>query len=338
MFISLIVPVYNSSQYLDKCLASIKSQTFNDYEVIMVDDGSTDDSGEICLRACEADNRFKLLEHRTNRGASAARNTGVDAATGTYITFLDNDDWIEGANALSNAHKLCVETDWPDLILHEMGSYWPLSNTLEFPTRKSIHPQLTNFANATESLFFLIRNNLYHSSACEKIVKRSLLQDNGISFDEKVKHNEDSDWSCRVLCLAKSLAWLDESFYVYRRASDVSQSSRPITVKVLDDIAYVIEKNLRYVESNRVSEQRKEIALNYLSYIYLILVSYLFSDNTEPFKARRKLQHKNVWLLKHGTNSRVRLANLLRMIGGYGTMGHLAGAAMSHERKRVKAR
>lgn len=94
IMVSIIIPVYNAEKYLDECVESVLSQTYNDYELILVDDGSTDYSGKICDRYAKADNRIVVI-HQQNSGASAARNTGISEAHGEYITFVDSDDWIE---------------------------------------------------------------------------------------------------------------------------------------------------------------------------------------------------------------------------------------------------
>lgn len=91
--VSIIIPVYNTNDYLRACLESIECQTYSEIEVILVNDGSTDNSGEICREYCEKDSRFKLIE-QSNSGLSAARNTGLDFATGEYITFVDSDDVV----------------------------------------------------------------------------------------------------------------------------------------------------------------------------------------------------------------------------------------------------
>ena len=91
---SIIVPVYNVENYLKRCLDSIKAQTYADYEVILIDDGSLDASGSTCDAYVEQDNRFKVI-HKENGGLAAARNTGLAAAVGKYIVFLDSDDDLE---------------------------------------------------------------------------------------------------------------------------------------------------------------------------------------------------------------------------------------------------
>ena len=92
--ISVILPVYNVQQYLEKCIESVVNQTYKNLEIILIDDGSTDMSGKICDEFAEKDGRIKVI-HSKNGGVSAARNIGLDIATGEYIGFVDSDDWIE---------------------------------------------------------------------------------------------------------------------------------------------------------------------------------------------------------------------------------------------------
>ena len=94
--VSIIIPVYNSENTLRRCLNSVLAQTFTDFECLLVDDGSTDDSGRICDEYAEKDKRFRVF-HKENGGVSSARNVGLDNASGEWITFVDSDDWIEGS-------------------------------------------------------------------------------------------------------------------------------------------------------------------------------------------------------------------------------------------------
>ena len=92
-FISIVVPVYNVERYLPRCIESILRQTYTNFELILVDDGTPDRSGIICDRYAERDSRIRVI-HKENGGVSTARNTGIDAAKGEWITFVDSDDWV----------------------------------------------------------------------------------------------------------------------------------------------------------------------------------------------------------------------------------------------------
>lgn len=107
--ISIIVPVYNVGKYLPQCLDSILSQTFEDWECWLVDDGSIDDSGKICDNYAERDSRFKII-HKSNGGQSSARNVALEKAAGKYITFIDSDDWVD-RDFLETLRDLLVKND-----------------------------------------------------------------------------------------------------------------------------------------------------------------------------------------------------------------------------------
>ena len=93
--VSIIVPVYNVEKYIEKCLNSLFGQTYRELDIILVDDGSTDKSGELCDRLAKMDKRVRVI-HKKNGGLSDARNRGIDAAKGRYITFIDSDDYVSG--------------------------------------------------------------------------------------------------------------------------------------------------------------------------------------------------------------------------------------------------
>ena len=104
MKFSIIIPVYNVINYLPKCMSSVLCQSFNGYEIILVDDGSTDGSGKLCDQYAEKDNRIKVI-HQENQGLSAARNAGIQIATGEFFLLLDSDDFYEQNNLLERIAK-----------------------------------------------------------------------------------------------------------------------------------------------------------------------------------------------------------------------------------------
>ena len=104
--ISVIVPVYNAEKYLQRCIDSILNQTFPNFELLLIDDGSKDQSGEICDEYAKKDSRVKVF-HKENGGVSSARNVGIDNAVGEYICFCDSDDWVEKTWLLSFFERMC---------------------------------------------------------------------------------------------------------------------------------------------------------------------------------------------------------------------------------------
>ena len=107
--VSIIIPVYNAELFIDKCIESIINQTYKNLEIILINDGSSDRSGEICNNYALSDNRIQVIEIK-NKGASFARNVGINLATGNYIMFVDSDDWIE-KDMIENMIKLLAKEE-----------------------------------------------------------------------------------------------------------------------------------------------------------------------------------------------------------------------------------
>ena len=120
--ISIIVPVYNTEKYLDQCIQSILSQTYTDFELLLIDDGSTDSSGVICDRYAEQDSRVRVF-HKPNGGVSSARNIGLDNTKGEWITFLDSDDWI-APSMLDEVYKTAMVND-ADMVFVDINYNYP---------------------------------------------------------------------------------------------------------------------------------------------------------------------------------------------------------------------
>ena len=116
--VSIIVPVYNTKDYLHRCVDSILAQTFTDFELLLIDDGSTDSSGIICDNYSQIDSRVRVF-HKKNGGVSSARNIGLDNANGEWITFVDSDDWV----AAAYIEKLYEKTDHVDLLMSYAKCY-----------------------------------------------------------------------------------------------------------------------------------------------------------------------------------------------------------------------
>ena len=118
MFLSVIIPVYNVEKYLHQCIDSVLRQTYNDYEVILVDDGTPDNSGKICDEYAKKDIRITVI-HKTNGGISSARNAGLDIATGDYIMFVDSDDYLCDDNCFQKLFNKINENKYDFVIIIE---------------------------------------------------------------------------------------------------------------------------------------------------------------------------------------------------------------------------
>lgn len=227
--VNVIVPVYNAEKYLKKCINCLVNQSYDNLKIILINDGSTDNSGEICDKYSKIYNNLFVI-HQKNRGLSGARNSGLSETDGDYVTFLDPDDWID-----SNYIKECMEEaekhNFPDLIFtpycREYGSK-SIENRL-FKKRKNIFFNRDDFLNNFYlNLFGRDSNNLNNpailddfSPVWSKFYKRRLL--NNVTFvDTKKIGTEDLWFNINVLYKAQSALYVENAFYHYNKQNNNS--------------------------------------------------------------------------------------------------------------------
>lgn len=201
--ISVIIPVYNSREFLQEALDSLSSQSFDDFEAIIVDDKSTDNSVEIATEITRKDNRFKLARREENGGLSAARNTGIDHASGRFIVFLDSDDMLHH-EALSRLREVAIETK------AEIVSALFTKEPAFADYHKRPCPKIFSPLDATESALYQ-KEILF--SVWGKIYSTALFRH--MRFREGTWY-EDIDLNYRMLQEAKSVAFINEELYFYR--------------------------------------------------------------------------------------------------------------------------
>lgn len=206
--ISIIVPVYNAENTLYRCVDSILQQTFTDWELLLIDDGSKDSSGDICDEYARKDSRIKVF-HKENGGVSSARNIGLDNARGEWITFVDSDDWIVGDFLQTNNISY-----HEDLILY---SY--------YVDEKSVHSIFSLEHNNDVSLenikFKLWLSKNFHKgifrTVWSKLFRTSILH--GLRFDNNIRLGEDNLFLIEYLKKISSCRFVDTPFYIYTGAN-----------------------------------------------------------------------------------------------------------------------
>lgn len=208
-FVSIIVPIYNVEQYLDQCVSSVLSQSFRDFELILVDDGSPDHCAAMCDDYAINDPRVQVL-HKKNGGLSDARNAGLEKASGEYVLFLDADDYWDDENALAKLFAR-IELTGAD-ILH--FSYKKFFEDIKEVVPYFDSPNMPMHMGIAEQHSYLAENGLLIASACNKLIRRSLLR--GIAFEKGV-YSEDITWCLDVAEKAASMDFICESFYCYRQ-------------------------------------------------------------------------------------------------------------------------
>lgn len=217
--ISIIVPVYNAEKYLRRCLNSILTQTYTNFEVILVDDGSLDSSGEICDQYVGMDERVKAF-HKKNEGVSIARNYGLDQAQGEWVTFSDSDDLLLSDAFIQYIQFVDVDID---LIMGGYESY-DESNQLKNAVAYRGRHEITRHEAITQ--MFKPQYYDYQGYVWNKLFKRDIIQAFGIKFNESVYFNEDRLFVVEYLCncSGKTVYFTNPVYKYYLRENSTMNS------------------------------------------------------------------------------------------------------------------
>lgn len=214
--VSIIVPIYNVETYLIKCINSILKQTFVDFQLVLIDDGSTDKSPQICDRFAKKDNRIMVI-HKENGGVSSARNVGIDNSVGKYIMFVDSDDWLphNAVNEMLSAIK-AKNTDFCCGSVVSVGSVHNINNKCLF----------YDIVEKNDKNRFLGFVQQIYCGPWAKLYKSSLIKQNGIYFPEKIKFSEDAIFIYKYLQQCRSVSSVDSCVYFYNRINTNSATSK----------------------------------------------------------------------------------------------------------------
>jgi len=255
--ISIIVPIYNVEQYLETCIGSILTQDFEDFELILVNDGSTDRCGEICDNAVLSDQRIIVI-HKENGGLSDARNAGIDVASGDYIMFVDSDDRIYPA-ALSKLFDACVKNKC-DIATSQIREYGIEANVTGNVFKK------TSF----EALDLIVLRKDWHWSAWGKLYKSSVFSESrfakGIIF-------EDFELIPKLIYRTESIAFVDEILYDYiERDESIMGNNRK---KASPDMVKIIDMSVRHFKKEAACDKQNLIIAGYLLHGYSKIINII---------------------------------------------------------------
>lgn len=231
--ISVIVPVYNAEKYLDSCIQSVLKQTYPNWELILIDDGSKDESGAIADRYKQTENRIQVV-HQQNAGVSAARNQGLDMATGDYIVFLDADDELT-TDCLNKLLKNAVENH-ADIVAGKCSSDRNLTNP---------SGEITVW-RGEEALKNALMDNPFTYSAWAKLFHRECI--GNTRFVPEIKINEDSYFIFQLLTKKTTFVGIEDEIYVYKENPD--SASRAVFSDKFFDILRVADLKFKKIQED----------------------------------------------------------------------------------------
>ena len=290
MKFSVIVPAYNVQDYIVSCIDSILKQSFKDYEIVLVNDGSTDATFEHCEELSEKNGCIKLV-NKENGGLSSARNAGINKAEGDYLLFLDADDFWRDDDFLENLNCI-IETNSPDTIIFPYSYYYGKDRIKEYQFNLSEISSSSN--NFSDNLYSLIDNGIWYPSACNKCIRRGIVAINNISFPLNMT-SEDVKWCFEISKHIASYYIYNHGVYMYRQNREGSISYK-LKMKNLEDLFLNIENVLSG------SKKIRDADYLYLSHYYLEVIPYVMPFLKNPDVKRMLSKYK--WLSKYSKNTR----------------------------------
>ena len=262
MKLSIIIPVYNVEQYLQSCVQSVLAQTYQDLQVILVNDGSTDSSGVLCNQLAQQDSRIQVV-HKSNGGLSDARNAGLRVATGEYAAFLDGDDVYLFNDGLEQLMAL-AHTEQPDVLLFQAVDIYPNHQSI----RKAYDEAWIATHSGTEMFHQLVRTQSFNMSACFQLVRRNLLEQHQIYF-EKGLLSEDVDWSLRLWKYVQKVRAINLPMYGYQHRE--GSISTTYTIRNLRSYEHIFAKFVQLYNERIVDASTKlywQTTMGYLAQMY----------------------------------------------------------------------
>lgn len=308
MFFSIVIPIYKVEKYLRICIDSVLAQTFTDFELLLVDDGSPDASPMICDTYAEQDSRVQVI-HKQNGGLSDARNAGLDIAIGRYIIFMDSDDWWDDSSALETIHQIIVaHTVEPDVVTWRFKKYFESSLQTE-----KVGYSLADLDNWSWAQLLKSRN--FTVSACSKAIKKELFDVYALRFEKGV-YSEDIEWCARLLSVAHYIQPSGLDFYVYRMRN--GSITHTIGKKNVQDV----KMHLMAIETlaEKASSEKRDILETLLAEEFcnfVVTVSgYNFRKDEYSWIKTRK------YMIKKASSKRARILKcMLSMLGVRLTLG-----------------
>lgn len=278
--ISVIVPVYNVEKYISECIQSILAQTYKDIELILVNDGSSDQSGEICDGFANKNNRVKVI-HIENSGPSAARNTGIEIATGEYIAFVDADDTIE-----PNMYEILLNQSLihnADIVVCPFKTFNLVNNTTSVSSVWNDVYCNIDKRKIEKYLIPSILNNTTYSliSVFNKLYRKTLFDSNGIRFDIEKSHSEDVRLNFTLLTKISNLVFVEQPFYNYfirERESLTNKVRSDLHLYAFDNKHFMIDLCKKYKLEKLINSIREHFTKVLLTYLHDVVNSDLSDD------------------------------------------------------------
>lgn len=295
---SIIIPVYNVEKFLERCLKSICELKLEDKEIILINDGSTDNSLEILEKYIKIYPKNIKIISQKNQGVSKARNVGIENSIGEYILFIDSDDFIDPKQT-EKILNVVYEQE-VDILIGSFFEYFSEENIKSMPFIKK---DLDRVYDGMKFLKYSHKERCFSDVVWNKVYNRRFLLENKLFFKEKLLH-EDTLFNLKAFCFAKKIKYFIGTPFYYYRQNNMHSIMKTKTKKNYEHILYIIQELLDFIEDRKIND----IYLNkHISGLYLQVVSDGKFKNEKLFKRVFQLRHllkRKIKLFKVGLKSK----------------------------------
>lgn len=303
-FFSVIIPVYKAEEYIHECIDSVLDQTFEDFELILVDDGSPDRCPQICDDYALQDTRVRVV-HQLNAGAGAARNAGVLASTGEAILFLDSDDYWHSSDLLKKVHHVYEEKPDTDIVYFKSRKKCLNGQVME----ESIPSDWSyNAAAPIEQFRLMVRYDALLGSPCMKAIRRAFLTKNNIQFP-LTSYLEDIPWDLRLASALPRNQLIDECLHIYREVPNSRSSQKQFEV-YLGIVDYCSKLECQ-------DKETEFIVRSYGAYYYITLCIQCAQSRGRVYRELLKDLNKRKAYLQYNENKKVEFVRKISSAIGF---------------------
>ena len=299
---SIIVPIYKVEEYLEKCVNSVLNQTFQNFELILVEDGSPDNCPKLCDEFAKENSNIKVI-HKENGGLSSARNVGIAEAVAEYIIFLDADDFWLDDNFLQNIYNR-LKLYKSDVICLNYNKVFDDQTVIPY------YSNVENMSNeyfGDRSIKYIINTDTWVSSAWNKIIKRKLFCEFNLDFILGI-NSEDIDWSARLIQAANSFDFLKKPYIGYRqRNTSISKTMSYEKVERVYQNILIIKSILE-----KVTGDKELLIKQYYAYqIGTLIFNISLLNNRNDRKQLSEILYDEKNNLKYSHNKKIKFLNIL---------------------------
>lgn len=294
MKVSIIIPVYNVEKYIRECLNSIINQTYKNIEIIVVIDGSLDNSSKIVYEFAKKDSRIKVID-RENKGVYESRIDGIKASTGEYLIFVDSDDSIKEnmvevlLNEIISSNTDLVRCKWLTKINNKLSSEKVSIDNYNKILKKDFEPYL----------YDLLYSTIFFNSMCRQIIKKDVLKNIDMN-NSNLKYGEDLAFECKILNNINSFKIIDEYLYIYNIHEDSITNKKSLTTieKKILDVIHVNELLYEYIDIFNIKNKQKYynavISKLYVNITYQLINLSETTKKYSEFKRIMNLIYKEI--------------------------------------------